>query len=281
MAEIEPEIPEGADASQDPELEASEAEAEEVESKGSESEAESPTAEDDNLEEKTNPLQERIDKLTKRFYDADRKAQEKDREIAELREQLSKPKEDAKTLEDFDYDQNKYISYLEERIEKRATEAAERVAKQFQTRTEAERTYNQFLERAAKFEEEAKDYQDVISPDGNPSLVITPTMAREIHASELGPQLAYYLGKNTDIALELSRLPERDMVRRMTLLEVELKTSKKAAIPKKVSKAPPPPAKIKGSDAGLRVSPTDPASDKLSDEEWFKAEEKRKAKLRG
>jgi hypothetical protein len=93
--------------------------------------------------------------------------------------------------------------------------------------------------------------------------------------------MAYYLGKNKDVAAELSRMPERDMVRRMTLLEVELKGAQKAAVPKKVSEAPPPPAKIRGSDAGLRVSTTDPASDKLSDKEWFAAEEKRKAKLRG
>jgi hypothetical protein len=82
-------------------------------------------------------------------------------------------------------------------------------------------------------------------------------MAGEIHASDVGPELAYHLGKNPDVAAEISLLPERDAIRRMAFLEVELKAEKAKAKPNTVSGAPPPPPKIPAGDAKIEKNPSD------------------------
>lgn len=280
MTDETQETEQGADAPQENELEQTEVDAEVNDSEDQESEAESPPADEENVEEKTNPLQERIDKLTKRFRDEERARLEREEEIKQLREQLaSKPKE-AKTLADFEYDEGKYQSYLFEEAERRAVEAAERVAKNYEGKARDSELVSKFEAGEQEFSKTVKDYHDKVYGEVNGSRrwVASKVMADEIRSSEMGPEIAYYLASNPDIALDIAKMPERGAVRELALLEVKLKAEKK--VEKKVSEAPPPPTKIKASEPGLRVSTTDPASDKLSDEEWFKREEARKAKLR-
>jgi len=92
--------------------------------------------------------------------------------------------------------------------------------------------------------------------------------------------MAYHLANNPDESRRISKLSDREVVREMQLLETTMR-SEMAKASKKVSDAPPPPAKIQGREPGMKTATTDPRSDKMSDKEWFAAEDKRNAKLRG
>jgi hypothetical protein len=269
----------GADVIEEPEAtEETEADAEVTEVEEPESDAESPPAGEEDTETKPDPVQKRIDKLTRRFRDAERTAAQVKAENEELRKQLEaapQQTEPLKKLADFEYDEGKYAEYLFSQAREVARTEAQQVAKGFHQETSHERALEDFRTRETAFADTVKDYNKVVYDD---DLKISPVMADEIHESDMGPELAYYLGKNPDISLEISKLPARAAVRRITLLETEL-AAEKGKTGKKVSGAPPPPPKIKGTDPGLKVSTTDPRSDKMSDEEWFKAEEARKAKL--
>lgn len=267
----------GADASLEPESET------EVEDQGKESEAESPPAEE--TEDKPDPFQERIDKLTRRFRETERDLDAVARERDDYRrklDELSKtpPREEkAKSLSDFDYDEGKYQQYVWSEAERRAELAAQRVAEGMTSKLEAERRQEQFRKREATFAKTVDDYEEVVQ---DRYLPISPVMADEIRGSDIGPELAYYLGKHPEEASEIARSAPQVAIRKMVALEGRLQSQKSNAKGNKVSKAPPPPSKtVKGAEPGLRVATTDPASDKMSDEEWFKREALRQAKLRG
>lgn len=271
----------GADASPEPEVEVVEAEAEATEVEVEESEAESPPADESNVEEKKDAFQGRIDKLTKSFRESERTAANLQEENDKLRKQVEDTPtvRETKSLADFEYDEDKYREYVFSEAESRAEDVALKTVKGF---TETERkasVEDEFVKREKVFADTVDDYDAVVHVyDG--SLKISPTMAAEIRESEIGPEVAYYLGKNPDVSAEISRLPDRSAVRRMISLESDIQ-SEKAKQSNKVSKAPPPPAKLGAAEPGLKVSTTDAKSDKMSDADWFKAEEKRQAKLRG
>jgi len=268
----------GADAS--PEPEPMETDVEAVD--GEESEAESPPAEE--TEQKPDPFQERIDKLTKRFRETERDLDAVARERDDLKrrlDELDKPRaeETPKTLADFEYDEAKYQQYVWSEAERRAEVAAERVAQGFTSKMEQQRRVDAYKQREQSFAKTVEDYDLVV---GDRYLPISPVMAEEIRGSDIGPEMAYYLGKHPEVASEISRLPPQAAIRKMVTLEGTLLAEKSKAKGNKVSNAPPPPSKtVKGSEPGLRVSTTDPKSDNMSDKEWFKREELRLAKLRG
>lgn len=258
---IEDERPEGADVEQEPEAEA------EAEDQETEDEPESQPGEDENLKEKTEPgeFQSRLNKLTRNWRETQRALEQKDTEIAELLRQLAeKPKErePEKTLADFDYDNEKYLEYRLEKVESEATRKAEELMTQFQGKTEAQMAFGQFKEREQEFSKHTKDYHQVVSPE---NWACSQLMASQIHKSDVGPDLAYHLAKNPDIAMELYNLSDLDAVRRLALLEVEIKSERAKVKPKKVSDAPPPPPKIKAGDPGIETGYREGMSDKEFD----------------
>jgi hypothetical protein len=271
----------GADASPEVEAEPIEAEAEVVETEtAEESEAESPPADDENVEKKTDAFQERIDKLTKSFRESERESDVLRSEVDELRQQLSeRPQEPTKTLEDFQYNEDEYRQYLFDEATARAEKVAQKTVQGFQAKQRAETLQDQYRARVKEFSKTVDDFDKVA---GAPDLRINADMAREIQESDVGPEMQYYLGSNPDIAASISKLTPREIIKEMSKLEDKVIEEKGKASKKVVSDAPPPPAKVKGSKSpGFKPSTTEPASDKMSDAEWFAAEEKRLAKLRG
>ena len=271
------ETEQGADASLEEESTEVDAEVEETEEQ--ESEAESPPADDENVEKKTDAFQERIDKLTSSFRESEREAEALRQRLEDAEKRLAEvPPEPHKTLADFEFDEDKYRDYLFTEAESRAERAAERVVRGFQEKVTVESSVEKFAAREREFSKSVADYETVAHA---PDVKINSAMAVEIRESEIGPEMAYYLGKHPEEAALISRKSPREVIKEMTILESKLRAEKGKATGKKVSDAPPPPAKIRGKDAGIRVSTTDPKSDNMSDDEWFKAEEKRKVKLRG
>lgn len=271
---------EGAEASPDAEA-AVEAEAEPA-GETPESEAESPPAVEPNDEEKSDAFQKRINKLTRSYRGEQRRSDTLAAENAELKRKLEeapKPSEKLKTLEDFEYDQEKYLDYRAGKARDDAVAAAEakarELAKDFQ---QPPPSYEKYDAAAKEFAKEHADFDEIVRSE---DLQISPVMADVIRESDIGPQLAYHLGKNPDIALDLSRQSPLAAVQEMTKLELKLE-SELSKSPKTVSDAPPPPtSKVKGAQPGFDVKSDDPKSDKLSDAAWLKRREADLAKRYG
>lgn len=253
-----------------PEVAAADASAMDVEDKVEieENAADSQTADEQNVDKSIDPTQSRIDKLTKRFREAERETSlirsENDRLLSELASR-PEPIEPAKTLADFDYDESKYRDYIRDDARKAAEKAAERVVRELSGKSEADRVKVDFKRRQEDFAATVDDFEKVVYDD---NLKISGVMAEEIRVSEIGPQMAYYLGKHPDESSELAGLSQRETVRRMTLLESRL-LSEKSKTSKKVSDAPPPPPVIKAGDAGLEKDPA-----KMSDAEFARMRRK-------
>jgi hypothetical protein len=281
----EPDFGQGADASPEaPVEETEEAEAEPVEAQeDQESEPDSPPGDEEDVEEKTDPFQERINKLTKRFRSLERESSKAleaaQAEVYELRKQLAEaPQERPKTLADFDYNEADYQTYIFEQAEKRAEQAVNRrLAEVPRESPKVNEAAVKFSNAETKFAVEHDDYHDVVY---DPTLRISPDMRDYVQVSEIGPELVYHLGKNPDIAMDIAGLPPALVGRELGKIEDGLLKAK--AKPKDVSKAPPPPkGDLGGGTAAPSVKTTTPASDKLSDAEWFAKEEARLAKQRG
>jgi hypothetical protein len=122
-------------------------------------------------------------------------------------------------------------------------------------------------------------------------------VAELIADSDIGPHLADHLAQNPDELNRLSKLSPAAAGREIGKLEVKLGTAEPKANQESseedpaektasaqeppVTKAPPPPPKLQIAASGsTRPATTDAKSDKLSDDEWFKAEQKRTAALR-
>ena len=188
------------------------------------------------------------------------------------------PQERPKTLADFDYNEADYQSYIFEQAEKRAEQAVNRrLAEVPQESPRVNEAAVKFSNAETKFAVEHDDYHDVVY---DPTLRISPDMRDYVQVSEIGPELVYHLGKNPDIAMDIAGLPPALVGRELGKIEDGLLKAK--AKPKDVSKAPPPPkGDLGGGTAAPSVKTTTPASDKLSDAEWFAKEEARLAKQRG
>tara|TARA_Y100000590_G_scaffold304968_1_gene343921 strand:+ start:708 stop:1598 length:891 start_codon:yes stop_codon:yes gene_type:complete len=251
--------------------------------------AESPPAEEEvnSLDKKAddteapkdeNKVQKRIDKLTKRWRDAERHNQELAAELEQQRlssEAAQKLQEPAKTLADFNYDENQYREYLHSEVIDVAKAEAGRVAQDIRAQAEAAEQTARWDLQEREFAKTHTDYDEIAK---SPDLNISQDMATEIQAAENGPAIAYHLGQHPELASEISTLPPREVTRRIARLEVALESAREATQEQQVSKAPPPPPKVKATSPGLRVASTSPDSDKLSDRDWLRRRQAELAK---
>ncbi len=176
--------------------------------------------------------------------------------------------EPLKTLADFEYRENEYQAYLFQRAEQRAVRAAQAELQKEQSRRSATQTHQAYMAKEAEFvrENEIQDFQQTVYREDLP---ISAAMAQVLMESESGPALAYYLGKNPDIAQVIAQLPPLAAARELGRLESRLAHERETAKPRTVTQAPPPPKKIEGSGSpSVSAKPDTPDSDKLSDAEW-------------
>ena len=148
--------------------------------------------------------------------------------------------------------------------------AEELIAQREQARQQAE-----LLESYHEKEEQARDkYEDFEQVAYNPNLRITDVMAPTIQASDIGPDLAYYLGSNPKEADRISRLSPYLQAKEIGKIEVKLSDNPPA---KKTSSAPAPIAPVTArSTGGTAYDTTDPRSTKnMSVSEWIEAERQR------
>jgi hypothetical protein len=155
---------------------------------------------------------------------------------------------------------------------------AEQKAEELIRRREAERHRSDILEAYHEKEEEVRaKYDDFEQVAYNPNLPITPVMAESIQASDIGPEVAYFLGTNPKEAERISRLQPFLQAKEIGKIEARL-----AANPpvKKTTSAPAPISPVTAKSSGQPAyDTTDPRSIKtMSTSEWIEAERQRQIK---
>ena len=152
---------------------------------------------------------------------------------------------------------------------------ATKKAEELLAKREAERRQTEVLEAYHEREEQAREkYDDFEQVAYNPSLRITNVMAETIQASDIGPEVAYYLGSNPKEADRISRLSPFLQAKEIGKIEAKLASDPPV---KKTTSAPQPITPV---SARTMSSPaydtTDPRSIKqMTTSQWIEAERQR------
>ena len=156
---------------------------------------------------------------------------------------------------------------------------AEQKARELLAQREAAAQQAALLESYKDREEEARDrYEDFEQVAYNPNLPVTDHMAQAIQASDIGPEVIYWLGSNPKEAGRISRLPPILQAKEIGKIEANLTSNPPV---KKTSTAPAPLAPVTAtrSNSGPRYDTTDPRSLKsMSTSDWIEAERQRQIK---
>jgi hypothetical protein len=151
-------------------------------------------------------------------------------------------------------------------------------AEELLARREAVSRQSQVLESYQEREEAARDkYDDFEQVAYNPKLNITNVMAETIQSSDIGPELAYYLGSNPKDADRIARLTPFMQAKEIGRIEAKL-----AAEPpmKRTTSAPAPISPVNARSSGSPShDTTDPRSIKtMTTSQWIEAERARQMK---
>jgi hypothetical protein len=127
-------------------------------------------------------------------------------------------------------------------------------------------------------EEEARSkYDDFEQVAYNPNVRITDVMAETIQSSDIGPDVAYYLGANPKESERISRLMPFMQAKEIGKIEAKLATAPPV---KKTTSAPAPISPVNARASGNPTyDTTDPRSVKsMSTSEWIEAERQRQVR---
>ena len=155
---------------------------------------------------------------------------------------------------------------------------AERKAQELIAKREAERQQSEMIEAYHDREEAARDkYDDFEQVAYNPQLRITNVMAETIQSSDIGPDVAYYLGSNPKEADRISKLSPFLQAKEIGRIEAKLVAE---PVTRKTSSAPAPIAPVTARTSGTpSYDTTDPRSTKtMSTSEWIENERLRQIK---
>ena len=207
--------------------------------------------------------QEELDALVGKRLARERRKWEREQALKAPEPQAQTPA----TLPDRDIDPDAYAEAL-----------AARKAEELLAQREAERQQRELLMAYKEREEVAfEKYDDFEQVVYNKALPITNVMAETIQASELGPDVAYYLGSNPREAERISRLSPYLQAKEIGKIEVKLADNPPV---KRTTNAPPPIKPVTAKTVGAPArDTTDPRSVKdMSTSEWIEAERMRQIK---
>jgi signal recognition particle GTPase len=151
--------------------------------------------------------------------------------------------------------------------------ATELVAQRDAAKQQAE-----IMEAYADSEEKVRDkYDDYDQVARNPNVPITEVMAEAIYESDVGPEVAYYLGSNVKEAARISRLSPFMQAKEIGKIEARLASDPPV---KKTSNAPAPISPVTARSNGAPShDTTDPRSIKsMTTSQWIEAERVRQIK---
>lgn len=213
-------------------------------------------------------FERRLDKAYRRTAEAEARAKLAEERVAEL----VKPKtpQGEPTLEQFDYDPEKYAAA-------KADYAKTQAAKEYETKQRDEylkqsrtKILTAWEEKVARAEDKYDDFSEIVgelSPD-NP-------LVAAIMEADNGEDVAYHLGKHPKEAARIAALSPLSAAREIGKLEAKL--AQKPAEPKTPSKAPAPITPLTGTAPVVSDAPTD--NDDTAT--WIKKRQKQIAARRG
>jgi hypothetical protein len=143
---------------------------------------------------------------------------------------------------------------------KQAGEKGQQHAEQSRQQAEANQLIAGFVERQEAFKKATPDYEDVI---GEADFEIPNLAQQYLVESDVGPQLAYHLAKNPDVAASLRKLSPRRLLAELGKLEVKLEAPAAAAKPAPtaatngISKAPAPIQPLEAKTTPVTKDPKD------------------------
>jgi hypothetical protein len=152
--------------------------------------------------------------------------------------------------------------------------AEQKAARLFEQRDQQKKEFEVNESFHEKVESVRVKYDDFDVVAFNPDIPVSNAMAEIIRSSDVGPDLAYYLGKNREEAVRISEMTVAQQGAALARLEVKISNAPPV---KKTSSAPAPisPVNPRGS-ASVEYDTTDPRSvGKMSASEWIERENKR------
>jgi len=153
-------------------------------------------------------------------------------------------------------------------------------AEQLLVQRKQQEEFSKTLAAYEESEEKARDkYDDFDQVTRNPNLPITNVMLEAIQSSDIGPDVAYYLGTNPKEAERIASLSPYLQAKEIGKIEVKIASNPPV---KKTSSAPAPikPVTARGATPPV-YDTTDPRSTKtMSDSQWIEAERQRQIKKR-
>jgi hypothetical protein len=155
---------------------------------------------------------------------------------------------------------------------------AKAYAEQMLREREVQKQRSEYVEAYHDREEDARGkYDDFEQVAYNPSLRITTVMAETIQTSDVGPDVAYYLGSNPKEADRISRLSPILQAKEIGRIEATLVSNPPV---KKSSSAPTPISPVTARSNGTSTyDTTDPRSIKtMTTSEWIAADRARQMK---
>ena len=223
--------------------------------------------------------EKRIAELTREREDAKRDA-EYYRALAEQQQLVTQPTEppvpmpvqveatDAPKQEDFKDWEDYYAAVAKHEADKAVGRMqADQVEKQTLAAQQAQT--NKFNERAAVFAREHPDFVEKVMQ--NHALTISNDMAAAIHSSDNGPEVAYYLASNPQLAQQIAMRPPMQQAVEIGRIHGLLSTAPRATA------TPPPVTPLKGSETAPTTWMNDP---NISTDDWAKRRNKELAEQR-
>jgi chemotaxis protein histidine kinase CheA len=184
--------------------------------------------------------QERIEELNAKYREEQRRAEALQARLDSLKSASAPDPQRYDDPTQFQVDTTKH-AVREARAEELAAEIGE-VRNSAETAKAA-----MWSEKVNANRERFPDFDAVV---GAPDLTITKTMAECIQDSDLGPAVAYYLGKNPDEARRIAGLPAVQQGRELGRLEAKVTLPP----PKRTSTAPPPAPVLAGGGAPISTT---------------------------
>ena len=195
-------------------------------------------------------VQKRINKLTARLREAEEKLAQASAKPPEVNDKEPK-------IEDFDFDPDKYE---EARVAYRVRQELSKAEKEKQAQIESKAQQEAINIAREKFDlasEKYDDFEDVVYKNQ----FVTDDMVKAVFFSDLGPEIAYFLGKNPEESKRIASLPPMRQLIELGKLEARFTVKPEP----KTTKAPEPIKPV--SSAGKAPSTL---SDDLPLADWMK-----------
>jgi len=151
-------------------------------------------------------------------------------------------------------------------------------AQELVAQRDAAKQQAEIMEAYADSEEKVRDkYDDYDQVARNPNVPITEVMAEAIYASDVGPEVAYFLGSNVKEAARIAKLSPFMQAKEIGKIEAKLASDPPV---KKTSNAPAPISPVTARSTGSTShDTTDPRSVKsMTTSQWIEAERARQVK---